>query len=192
MAIFLIMSTTSSAGRERVNSGWKRLSGAKSCVFSGKVASVVAEGWSLFLRFRGSIRESCPQDSESSISTRTCSKLRCSEHFWKMRSANVHDTVARARCHMTANSSPCGRVMLCFGLSLCECPKRLQTFFSFIFHSFIRSCIHSFQSFIRSFIYLFERSFVPSIPSFVLSFIQSFIQQGVTPTFMVVTSSPTA
>jgi hypothetical protein len=139
---------------------------------------VVAEGWSLFLRFRGSIRESCPQDSESSISTRTCSKLRCSEHFWKMRSANVHDTVARARCHMTANSSPCGRVMLCFGLSLCECPKRLQTFFSFIFHSFIRSCIHSFQSFIRSFIYLFERSFVPSIHSFLRSFFHSVIHSA--------------
>jgi hypothetical protein len=90
----------------------------------------------------------------------------------------VHDTVARARCHMTANSSPCGRVMLCFGLSLCECPKRLQTFFSFIFHSFIRSCIHSFQSFIRSFIYLFERSFVPSIHSFLRSFFHSVIHSA--------------
>ena len=60
--------------RERVNSGLKTLSGAKPCIFSVKVAAVIAEGGSLFPRFRGSIRESGQQ--------------------------NVHRIVARARIYI--------------------------------------------------------------------------------------------
>ena len=44
--------------RDRVNSGLKTLSVAKSGIFSGKVATVVAKGGSLFPQLRGSIGES--------------------------------------------------------------------------------------------------------------------------------------
>ena len=59
---------------ERSGSGLQTLSGAKPCIFSGKVAAVVAKGESLFPRFRGSIGGSGRQ--------------------------NAHRIVARARFHI--------------------------------------------------------------------------------------------
>ena len=56
--IIIIKLLGSVTGRERVNSSLKGLSGAKPLVFhvfSGKVASVFAEGGSLFPRLRASI-----------------------------------------------------------------------------------------------------------------------------------------
>ena len=44
-----------------MNSGLERLSVTKACVFSGKVASVIAEVGSLFLLVRASIGKSCRQ-----------------------------------------------------------------------------------------------------------------------------------
>ena len=73
-SMFTIMSTTSSSSsvgsvtvRERVNSGLKGLSGAKPCFFSGKVASVVAEVGSLFLRFRALICKSRRQKAHGTV-----------------------------------------------------------------------------------------------------------------------------
>ena len=59
----------SATGRERVNSGLKlkRLSGAKPCLFLGKVASKLAEGGSLFPRLRGLIGESCRQKAHRTL-----------------------------------------------------------------------------------------------------------------------------
>ena len=80
---------------ERVNSCLRALSGAKPCIFSGKVSVVVAEGGSLFPQFRGSIGESVRQNAhrtvarahQSSISHKIRKKLTGPEHFWKMRPA---------------------------------------------------------------------------------------------------------
>ena len=94
--------------RKGVNSGLKRLSGAKPCVFLGKVASMVAKGGSLFPPFRASICKSCRQRtvararfqrknakswkmrstksvqdcSESSISHKNRKNMRVSKQFW--------------------------------------------------------------------------------------------------------------
>ena len=80
--------------RERVNSGLKTLSGAKhreTLHFFGKVAAVVAEGGSLFPRFRGSIRESGRQKVHRTVAgarfpLENVIELSWSGHFWKMRS----------------------------------------------------------------------------------------------------------
>jgi hypothetical protein len=77
-------------------------------------------------------------------------------------------TSASAHCKW---QSPQRRHVMFWFHSLCERPKRLNTFF------FIRSFIHA---------------AIHSIHSLLLSFSQSFIQQGMTPTFTVVTSAPTA
>ena len=74
--------------RPHVNSRVKTLSGAKPCVFSGKVASVVAEGGSLFPQFRGSLTRSDKnaQDcSESSRVLQNAKNLTGLEDFWKIR-----------------------------------------------------------------------------------------------------------
>ena len=144
-SILTIMSTTSSCqphqhvivGKrnrsECASSGLKRLSGAKACVFSGKVASVVAEVGSLFPQFRASICKSCRQNVRRTVArarfiiknvkteafgglledevgqmctssiSHKCARARfhikivkkptCSEHFWKMRSANFVDSL---------------------------------------------------------------------------------------------------
>ena len=84
--------------RPHVNSRVKTLSVAKPCVFSGKVASVVAEGGSLFPRLVGSIGGSFRQKVHRTVARvrfhrKIDKKLPCKVHFWKMSSA--HRTVAR-------------------------------------------------------------------------------------------------
>ena len=67
---------------------------------SGSVASFIAEVGCLFLRVRPAIWESCRQKVHrtvararfDSICISNFKKMACSEHFWKMRSANVHQT----------------------------------------------------------------------------------------------------
>ena len=82
-----------------MNSRVKTLSGAKPCVSSGKVASVVAEVGSLFPGLRGSILKSAQRARFAPQNV----KLTASEHF-------VHQTVARARFHIKiANCVNVGR-----------------------------------------------------------------------------------
>ena len=86
--------------RERVNSRVKNVLRTKPCVFSGNVASFIAEVGCLFLRVRPAIWESCRQKVHrtvararfDSICISNFKKMACSEHFWKMRPANVHQT----------------------------------------------------------------------------------------------------
>jgi hypothetical protein len=72
----------------------ERLSGDTLC-FSGKVAFAVAEVGSLFPRVRASICKSCRQSVHRTVARARIhikivkKKLRVSEHFWKMRSANL-------------------------------------------------------------------------------------------------------
>ena len=96
--------------RSRVNSGLKTFSGAKPCVFSGEVASVVAEG-SLFPWVRGSIGESCRRkahrtEARARFALKHVKQLRRSEHFWKMRSTKcARDSSERLISHKKLRST---------------------------------------------------------------------------------------
>ena len=80
--------------RKGVNSGLKRLSGAKPWGFLGKVASMVPKGGSLFLPFRASICKSCRQRTVARARFHIKSqKPEGSRQFWKITLANFIDSL---------------------------------------------------------------------------------------------------
>ena len=143
--------------RKGVNSGLKRLSGAKPCGFLGKVASMVAKG-SLFLPFRASICKSCRQ--------RTVARARFQRKnikSWRMRS--------------TKSAQDCSQSSISHKIAKTRGLKAILEDKVGKFHWFIDSLIHSLiHWFIHSFLHSFIPSFLHScIPSFLHSFIRSFV-----------------